>query len=44
MLIGQGNKFALWDEERWMAQTEEWVTEDEGDFADLPDELESLIL
>ena len=37
MLIGQGNKFALWDEERWMAQTEEWVTEDEGDFAGCSD-------
>ena len=44
MLIGQGNKFALWDEERWTAQIDEWVGEDEGDFADLPQELESLIL
>lgn len=40
MLIGQGNKFELWDEETWIAKRDAWLgEEDEGD---LPAELESL--
>ncbi|HJP04791.1 MAG: cell division/cell wall cluster transcriptional repressor MraZ [Chromatiales bacterium] len=41
MLIGQGNKFELWDEGRWA----EWMDKSSGgDGLDLPPELESLPL
>jgi MraZ protein len=41
MLIGQGNKFELWDEGRWA----EWMDQSSsGDGLDLPPELESLPL
>lgn len=39
MLIGQGNKFELWDEARWS----QWLEESSaGDLSELPPELESL--
>ena len=43
VLIGQGNKFELWNEETWTARRAEWLaqTEEEGD---LPADLESLSL
>ena len=42
ILIGQGNKFELWDEERWNGERDEWLaTDDDGD---LPPDLESLSL
>src|SRR5690606_39500418 len=44
MLIGQGNKFELWNEERWNARRDEWLADDEGEQAGLPQELESLSL
>ena len=42
-LIGQGNKFELWSEERWSARRDEWLADDDGE-AGLPQELESLTL
>ena len=42
VLIGQGNKFELWNEESWNEKRDSWLGEDEG--ADLPTELESLSL
>lgn len=43
VLIGQGNKFELWDEQTWNQKCEEWF--DEGALDDqLPAELESLSL
>lgn len=44
MLIGQGNKFELWSDERWAARAEEWLADEEGEEAGLPQELESLSL
>ena len=44
MLIGQGNKFELWDEERWKARRDEWLADDDNDLGGLPEELESLSL
>jgi MraZ protein len=44
MLIGQGNKFELWSEERWSVRRDEWLADDDGDEAGLPQELESLTL
>jgi transcriptional regulator MraZ len=43
MLIGQGNKFELWDEQRWNERRDEWLAED-GDDTDLVEELKSLSL
>jgi MraZ protein len=42
VLIGQGNKFELWDEERWNVKRDEWLSDE--DETDLPAELESLSL
>ena len=43
ILIGQGNKFELWDEETWNGKRDEWLG-DAGDEGSLPAELESLSL
>ena len=43
-LIGQGNKFELWDEERWSARRDEWLADGDGEDTDLPAELESFSL
>jgi MraZ protein len=42
VLLGQGNKFELWDEERWNGKRDEWLSDD--DDTDLSAELESLSL
>lgn len=41
VLVGQGNKFEIWDEATWYGSRDEWLAEvaDEGE---LPTELESL--
>jgi len=44
MLIGQGNKFELWDEEAWNRQRDSWLEAAWSDDQDLPPELESLSL
>jgi MraZ protein len=44
MLIGQGNKLELWDEQRWIERRDAWLAEDDGDFKDLPQRLEDLSL
>ncbi len=43
MLVGQGVRFELWDEERWNARRDEWLAADEA-AVDLPAELETLSL
>ncbi|MDH3615001.1 MAG: division/cell wall cluster transcriptional repressor MraZ [Gammaproteobacteria bacterium] len=40
MLIGQGNKFELWDEQTWNEKRDEWLNEEED--GDLPADLESI--
>ncbi|MEJ2602369.1 MAG: division/cell wall cluster transcriptional repressor MraZ [Gammaproteobacteria bacterium] len=44
LLIGQGNKFELWDEERWNERRDSWLADEEGDELPLTAELESLSL
>jgi MraZ protein len=44
MLIGQGNKFELWDEERWNQRRDAWRSSDDPDGADMPPELKTLTL
>jgi MraZ protein len=42
ILFGQGNKFELWDEDRWNALLKQWLGQDVADGADLTAELETL--
>ena len=42
-MIGQGNKFEIWNEQTWNDRREQWLTED-GEAGPLPVELESLSL
>ncbi len=44
VLIGQGNKFEIWNEESWNTRRDDWLAEDDGDELELPTELESLSL
>jgi MraZ protein len=44
ILIGQGNKFELWDEARWNERRDGWLAEDAEDGLALPAEFESLSL
>ncbi len=44
VLIGQGNKFEIWDETAWNEQREVWLAEEGQEDAELPPELESLSL
>ena len=37
VLVGQGNKFELWDEERWNGSLDEWLAGDEPLDPDLAD-------
>ena len=43
VLLGQGNRFELWDETRWTQQRDEWL-KDEQLPAELSADLESLSL
>jgi len=43
VLIGQGNRFELWDEVQWTQQRDEWL-KDEEPLGDLPPDLETLSL
>lgn len=42
MMVGQMNKFELWDEERWNAQRDQWAEQPNLEALDLPVDLESL--
>jgi len=44
VLIGQGNKFELWDESLWEQRRADWLQEAAAADAELPGELESLAL
>lgn len=44
VLIGQGNKFEVWDEATWTSQREKWL-ESEGNLSEqLPDEMKTFSL
>ncbi len=42
ILIGQGNRFELWDEARWNERRDAWLSEEATDVDGLPAELETL--
>ncbi|MDF1677550.1 MAG: division/cell wall cluster transcriptional repressor MraZ [Legionellaceae bacterium] len=43
VLIGQGNKFEIWDEEAWQMRRAEWLKE-ESSGEGLPDEMKTFFL
>ena len=42
MLVGQTNKFELWDEGRWNSQRDDWLSTADGHRVELPDDLKTL--
>lgn len=44
VLIGQGNKFEIWDDGLWNVRRAEWLAEDGDDEGKLPPDMESLSL
>ena len=44
VLIGQGNKFEIWNEKFWNERRNLWLSEQDGDDTDLPDQLGNLSL
>jgi MraZ protein len=42
VLIGQVNKFELWDEERWNGRRDNWLEDTDMESLDLPSELQNL--
>ncbi len=44
MLVGQGSKLEIWDEQVWKEHREQWLSEAGESESDLPEELQSLSL
>ena len=44
ILIGQGNKFELWNEARWNERRDQWLNDETTGEEGLPHELETLSL
>ena len=44
MLVGQGNKFEIWNYNDWNTGREKWLSTKEADLSELPTELETLSL
>jgi MraZ protein len=44
MLVGQGKKFELWDEQHWQLRRGQWLEEEPGKDNDLPEEVKTLSL
>ena len=44
LLIGQGKKFELWDQDRWNERRDVWLADEESETGSLPADLETLSL
>ena len=44
MLVGQGNKFEIWNYDDWNVGREKWLSTKEADLSELPTELGTLSL
>ena len=44
VMIGQGNKFELWDETHWQTRRTEWLNEETPADLGLPDEMKTFFL
>lgn len=44
VMIGQGNKFEIWDETMWEEKRNSWLAEEAAQLLDIPDEMKSFSL
>ena len=44
VMIGQGNKFEVWNNEHWETRREQWLAEEASQIDTLPDEMKTLSL
>lgn len=44
VMIGQGNKFEVWDEALWQTRREQWLAEEASQEGGLPDEMKTFSL
>ena len=44
MLVGQGRRFEIWDEQAWQANREQWLAEEATATEELPEALQSISL
>lgn len=44
VMIGQGNKFEVWDESRWQTRREQWLADEASKEDGLPDEMKTFSL
>lgn len=44
VLIGQGNKFEIWDDGLWQSRRTTWLAEEAAQVGDLPDEMKTFSL
>jgi len=44
ILVGQGKKFEIWDEEYWLKQRNSWLEQSTDNVEEMPEELRSLSL
>lgn len=44
VMIGQGNKFEIWDEDTWNTNQKAWLDDVKGDEGEMPSSLENLSL
>lgn len=44
VMIGQGNKFEVWNKALWESRREQWLAEEASDAAGLPDEMKDFSL
>ncbi len=44
VLLGQGQKFELWDEKSWKTRRDSWLSEESGSDGSLPDALGDIVL
>lgn len=44
VMIGQGNKFEVWDEALWQSRREQWLAEEASGESGLPDEMKTFSL
>ncbi len=44
VMIGQGNKFEIWDESVWQSKREQWLADEASGIVGLPDEMKTFSL
>ena len=44
VLVGQGKKLEIWDEDQWRQGRDQWLAQDAGEIGELPEELKTISL